>query len=900
MAIRRREQKRAHLGEKVLLAQVVWLDASLSWSETEGCLTWGGTIPNAELLWKTQKRLYELRGVDLLQQQLERAKRWLSLTPTDLADWLVIEALCENELPFSPSALLAQQGKAALPHLQAQEQDSLLPEEARPLLALVKQACQQGAPLPRHPDLVARLGHDAPSLQALPLFTLTPQSLRRAVRQGMQPARLLELLDSVVALKAFACAGVDWSALPLESLPPALRLVRAFRMLETPGMDDALAPILALDSRAAWLELLERNIAVLWPEPELTVKKRLTGARRETALLEKAQKWRAHKHLTVERLHHLVVHSQSFALAEDVLRANSLAAVSVSVPDPALYPLLWALQKEFRRTDTTLAGVFQNYRSVREFRSDFGELLRVLRTLPIVAREAFFDAIASSAHSGSREDRRQLVRLAPKLALLVPLTSQEDWDSWDWRELFSILPTVPLGWLPGLVARLTASSRMSRLPVAVALAGDDEALFHKLYEEVLPLDLDWLPFHSAERFCKELPRFPELRPVLSEQLLKHPHRTMEQMAQLGEALRLGLDALQPLQTLQPLSVPYSEEWTEIEALLPENSDVLWCALQPVTPGMKRALSLPERLQREAAFLASHPDRARARLANLQARLAQPEHLRTQVVAELQACVVEQAQKLRFAALEAAIQEVYRARLQGLIGSRALSVEMTPDIMNAVLLSLDIEPNRRLLIRLLRAYCDGDTRWALRQKANWEFLQALEERGVDSVAWQSDWQERLCCDELADGWLQLQLETDPLAVLQMGNYFDTCLSFGGCNSYSTVANASDANKRVLYGRDGKGRIVARQLLALTIEDGLVGFHLYSTVDDPNTRLAIVKRVRAFVERFAVRCGLTLATEGTVPTLLATTWYDDGTVAWDSPEVSPKTKSPGRLACLSSGA
>jgi hypothetical protein len=106
--------------------------------------------------------------------------------------------------------------------------------------------------------------------------------------------------------------------------------------------------------------------------------------------------------------------------------------------------------------------------------------------------------------------------------------------------------------------------------------------------------------------------------------------------------------------------------------------------------------------------------------------------------------------------------------------------------------------------------------------------------------------------------------------------------------------------VLYGRDGKGRIVARQLLALTIEYGLVGFHLYSTVDDPNIRLAIVKRVRAFVERFAVRCGLTLATEGTVPTLLATTWYDDGTVAWDSPEVSPKTKSPGRQASQSSGA
>ncbi len=42
-------------------------------------------------------------------------------------------------------------------------------------------------------------------------------------------------------------------------------------------------------------------------------------------------------------------------------------------------------------------------------------------------------------------------------------------------------------------------------------------------------------------------------------------------------------------------------------------------------------------------------------------------------------------------------------------------------------------------------------------------------------------------------VRLYLEGDPLRILQMGNYFDTCLSIDRDTAFSTVANAVDANK-----------------------------------------------------------------------------------------------------------
>jgi hypothetical protein len=115
---------------------------------------------------------------------------------------------------------------------------------------------------------------------------------------------------------------------------------------------------------------------------------------------------------------------------------------------------------------------------------------------------------------------------------------------------------------------------------------------------------------------------------------------------------------------------------------------------------------------------------------------------------------------------------------------------------------------------------------------------------------------------------------------MGNYFDTCLSFGGINSFSTVANACELNKRVIYARDGLGRIIGRKLIGISVEGKLVGFHTYTSLSDEKANEKLRTIFFRYAKDFASRCRLELAAAGSVPTLFAESWYDDGIAAWDA--------------------
>jgi hypothetical protein len=129
---------------------------------------------------------------------------------------------------------------------------------------------------------------------------------------------------------------------------------------------------------------------------------------------------------------------------------------------------------------------------------------------------------------------------------------------------------------------------------------------------------------------------------------------------------------------------------------------------------------------------------------------------------------------------------------------------------------------------------------------------------------------------------------------MGNYFDTCLSFGGCNSYSTVANACERNKRVLYATDGAGKIVGRKLIGINAEWALVGFRTYSALADETSNTALRDVIDRYLQDLAACCRLPLADNGTVPRLFAEAWYDDGIVAWDDPEqVVPRSRSSDQI-------
>ncbi|HEY9786189.1 MAG TPA: hypothetical protein V6D17_12350, partial [Candidatus Obscuribacterales bacterium] len=93
-----------------------------------------------------------------------------------------------------------------------------------------------------------------------------------------------------------------------------------------------------------------------------------------------------------------------------------------------------------------------------------------------------------------------------------------------------------------------------------------------------------------------------------------------------------------------------------------------------------------------------------------------------------------------------------------------------------------------------------------------------------------------------------------------------------------ANASDLNKRVVYAYDKRDRVIGRQLIAINKHGKLVGFKLYTNINDKAVSDRLVEIFKTYIQRFALKCHLELADEGDIDTLTTNYWYDDGVVPW----------------------
>jgi len=139
-----------------------------------------------------------------------------------------------------------------------------------------------------------------------------------------------------------------------------------------------------------------------------------------------------------------------------------------------------------------------------------------------------------------------------------------------------------------------------------------------------------------------------------------------------------------------------------------------------------------------------------------------------------------------------------------------------------------------------------------------------------------------------GPCRVHIEIDPLHVLQMENYFSTCLSEGDVNAFATILNAVEANKRVIYVYQ-QSTVVGRKLIVLTHTGQLVGFRTYASFSS-NLELAsqcnkwLKSALDQFCRDFAASCHATLH-YGTADSAeidskeaekipLFTKWYDDG--------------------------
>ncbi len=116
---------------------------------------------------------------------------------------------------------------------------------------------------------------------------------------------------------------------------------------------------------------------------------------------------------------------------------------------------------------------------------------------------------------------------------------------------------------------------------------------------------------------------------------------------------------------------------------------------------------------------------------------------------------------------------------------------------------------------------------------------------------------------------LAVEQDILEALRMGDYTRTCLGMGGIFESDPAGIPLDVNKRVVYARDFEGRVLARQLLAISADDELVCYGVYGDS-------SLEEAFAMFDADFATHLEVPLATRDdyAVEFLLSQHLWDDG--------------------------
>jgi hypothetical protein len=188
-------------------------------------------------------------------------------------------------------------------------------------------------------------------------------------------------------------------------------------------------------------------------------------------------------------------------------------------------------------------------------------------------------------------------------------------------------------------------------------------------------------------------------------------------------------------------------------------------------------------------------------------------------------------------------------------------------------SLDAKDNGRGLRRALRHYAESDKRFAhLDHPLNQAWFAAHPR--IDRELW--------CHTSLQQqyGEITLGLETDPLEILMLGTYTGTCLGLGGLCDYSAAACLLDANKQVIYARDARGRVIARQLLGIDEKERLVSFTVYPLETEKGLQKAFLEYDKTLASKLGLERYQDDDAGYDLTIILASYAWDDG--AWDLDE------------------
>ena len=117
-------------------------------------------------------------------------------------------------------------------------------------------------------------------------------------------------------------------------------------------------------------------------------------------------------------------------------------------------------------------------------------------------------------------------------------------------------------------------------------------------------------------------------------------------------------------------------------------------------------------------------------------------------------------------------------------------------------------------------------------------------------------------------VMIYVETEPLKILQMGNVVSgSCLALAGGNSWTTITNALDVNKKVLYAVSENGQILGRRLITMIDNGQIIQYQVYN--NEPQIDLETL--FQQFTIELAKRCHTTVANGGETSVLVGESWY-----------------------------
>jgi len=280
-----------------------------------------------------------------------------------------------------------------------------------------------------------------------------------------------------------------------------------------------------------------------------------------------------------------------------------------------------------------------------------------------------------------------------------------------------------------------------------------------------------------------------------------------------------------------------------------------------------------------------------RLSNLQTRLQKHQPMSAVMQQKIGQKMAKQVSHERFLQWQQTLENVF---IQAWCQFFQLSVSdapawlLEPHTLSQLLPIIDFnQRSRNVAKQVIQRRC-LPAPWDFREAPeNQQFLQHISTLGLNQAVWLEGIGDKHYATETC-GLITLTVATDPLAMMNMGGHFKTCLSPGNFNFFSVFANIADINKRVLYGKNKAGDIIGRVLIGLTQAGGIKVFNLYFHHAETHfSRFAL-----AYIKTWADELGAVLTSSGDLPTLVADEWYDDGAIDLDNGIECFKPKSAFR--------